>query len=70
MIAVVRAYQLLLSPILPPACRFEPSCSRYAVGALRGHGPLRGPLLAVRRIARCRPGGGMGYDPVPETLSD
>ncbi len=66
MIAFVRLYQLALSPVLPPACRFEPSCSHYAVDALRIHGAWRGLALAVRRIARCRPGGGMGYDPVPE----
>lgn len=66
MIAAVRLYQLALSPFLPPACRFEPSCSHYAIDALRLHGAGRGLLLTVRRIARCRPGGGMGFDPVPE----
>ena len=65
MIVVVRAYQLLLSPFLPPACRFEPSCSSYATDALRIHGAGRGLLLSARRLVRCRPGGGQGYDPVP-----
>jgi putative membrane protein insertion efficiency factor len=62
---VVRGYQLTLSPILPAACRFEPSCSHYAREALRTHGALRGSWLTLRRIVRCRPGGGSGYDPVP-----
>lgn len=66
MIALVRFYQLTLSPFLPPACRFEPSCSHYAVDALRLYGPWRGSALTARRISRCRPGGGQGYDPVPE----
>ena len=66
MIAFVRLYQLALSPLLPAACRFEPSCSHYAADALRHHGALGGLVLAVRRIGRCRPGGGVGYDPVPE----
>lgn len=62
---VIRIYQLLLAPLLPPVCRFEPSCSRYSIDALRLHGPLRGGWLALRRIARCNPWGGSGFDPVP-----
>jgi hypothetical protein len=62
--AVVRAYQLMLSPVLPPSCRFLPTCSDYAIEALAEHGPLRGSALAVRRLARCHPWGGSGYDPV------
>lgn len=62
---VIRTYQLLIAPLLPPACRFEPSCSRYAIEALREHGALRGSWLALRRIGRCHPWGGSGYDPVP-----
>jgi putative membrane protein insertion efficiency factor len=62
---LVRAYQLTLSPLLPAACRFEPSCSRYAVEALTRHGALRGSVLSLKRLARCHPWGGMGYDPVP-----
>jgi uncharacterized protein len=63
--SAVRAYQLLLSPVLPPACRYLPSCSDYALEALAVHGPVRGIGLAARRLARCHPWGGSGYDPVP-----
>jgi hypothetical protein len=61
----IRLYQLLLSPILPPLCRFTPTCSRYAVEAIRRHGPLRGFLLTAFRICRCQPFCRGGYDPVP-----
>lgn len=64
--AAVRAYQLVLSPVLPPSCRFLPSCSEYAAIAIERHGALRGTGLALRRLARCHPWGGSGYDPVPE----
>lgn len=63
--ALVRLYQLTLAAVFPPACRFEPSCSHYAMEALRQHGALTGTVLAVRRVLRCNPWGGMGYDPVP-----
>jgi putative membrane protein insertion efficiency factor len=63
--AGVRAYQVLISPYLGAACRFEPSCSQYAVEALEAHGALRGAYLAGRRVLRCHPWGGSGYDPVP-----
>jgi putative membrane protein insertion efficiency factor len=66
LIGLVRFYQLAISPWLPPACRFTPSCSCYAIDALRAHGAMRGAWLAVRRIVRCHPWGGFGYDPVPE----
>ena len=62
---VIRLYQLLVSPLLPPRCRYLPSCSDYALEALAGHGVLRGLWLTVRRIASCHPWGGSGYDPVP-----
>jgi putative membrane protein insertion efficiency factor len=63
----VRAYQLLVSPLLPPSCRFLPTCSEYAAEAIKRHGPLRGVGLALHRLARCHPWGGSGgYDPVPE----
>lgn len=69
MVAAIQAYRYLVSPMLPPSCRFLPTCSAYAIEALRTHGPIRGSLLAVRRIARCHPiaalGGSSGYDPVP-----
>ena len=65
----IYAYRYALSPLLPRSCRFEPSCSAYALGALRVHGPLKGSWLAVRRLSRCHPiaflGGGSGIDPVP-----
>ena len=61
----LRGYQLVLSPWLGPACRFDPSCSAYAIVALDRHGALRGTWLALRRIGRCHPLGGFGYDPVP-----
>jgi hypothetical protein len=64
--AAVRGYQLLVSPLLPPACRFLPSCSEYAAEAIERHGTRRGAALALRRLARCHPWGGSGYDPVPE----
>ena len=58
-------YQRCISPFTPPACRFTPTCSEYAKQALRKHGPIKGMWLAVRRILRCNPWGGSGYDPVP-----
>lgn len=58
-------YRACISPLKPPTCRFTPTCSQYAVEALRKHGPLRGTYLALRRILRCHPWGGSGYDPVP-----
>jgi uncharacterized protein len=65
---VIRAYQLLLAPVLPPACRYVPSCSHYAEEAIAVHGPLRGGWLAAQRLCRCHPWGGSGYDPVPVDL--
>lgn len=62
---LVRAYQYAISPLLPPSCRYLPTCSQYTVEALRKHGALRGGWLAVKRIARCRPGCPGGHDPVP-----
>ena len=61
----IRFYQKFISPLTPPSCRYTPTCSQYAVEALRKHGPLKGMYLAVRRILRCHPWGGHGYDPVP-----
>ncbi|MFN8570438.1 MAG: membrane protein insertion efficiency factor YidD [Gemmatimonadaceae bacterium] len=64
-VLLVRAYQLYLSPLLPSACRYYPSCSAYAVEALEKYGFLKGTALAARRIARCHPFRSGGYDPVP-----
>ncbi len=64
-LAALRAYKLMLSPLFTGACRFDPSCSTYAADALRAHGLLSGTWLALRRLARCHPFGGSGYDPVP-----
>jgi len=62
---VIRVYKVVLSPVLPPSCRFTPTCSTYALEALRRHGLRRGVVLAVRRILKCHPLGGGGFDPVP-----
>lgn len=65
LIAPIHFYQRFISPLTPPACRFTPTCSQYAVEALQTHGALRGSWLAIKRILRCHPWGGSGYDPVP-----
>lgn len=65
LIGCVRFYRMAVSPWTPPSCRYVPTCSVYAIDALRSHGPLRGSWMALRRIARCHPWGGKGYDPVP-----
>ncbi len=70
LILPIRFYQVAISPLLPAACRFTPTCSQYAVEAIRIHGPLRGLWLALRRILRCHPWGGSGYDPVPPKRSE
>jgi putative membrane protein insertion efficiency factor len=62
---LIRGYQVTLSPLLPPACRFYPSCSHYALEAVNRHGALKGSWLAARRLARCHPFNAGGYDPVP-----
>ncbi len=65
----IRAYRFLISPLLPPTCRYQPTCSAYALEALEVHGALKGSWLALRRILRCHPltwlGGSSGFDPVP-----
>jgi uncharacterized protein len=61
----IRGYQLIISPLLPPSCRFTPSCSQYALEAVGRHGALRGSWLAARRLARCHPFHPGGFDPVP-----
>lgn len=58
-------YRASISPLLPPSCRYTPTCSQYAIDAIKKYGPFKGLYLAVRRILRCHPWGGSGYDPVP-----
>lgn len=65
LLVLVRFYQLCISPLTPPACRFTPTCSQYALEALRKYGPLKGTWLTIKRLSRCHPWGGSGYDPVP-----
>ncbi len=64
-ILLIKFYQYVISPALGPKCRFTPSCSQYALEALKKYGLFKGGLLAIKRISRCHPGGGSGYDPVP-----
>jgi len=67
--APIRFYRRFLSPLVPPSCRYHPTCSAYALEAIETHGPVRGLMLALRRLSRCHPvtflGGGSGVDPVP-----
>ena len=65
LMGLIRVYQLTIGPALPPACRFAPTCSHYAYTAVERYGILRGSWLAAKRLARCQPWGGCGYDPVP-----
>ncbi len=65
LLALVHFYRYCISPLTPPSCRFTPTCSQYAVEALRKYGPIKGLWLTVRRLSRCHPWGGSGYDPVP-----
>jgi hypothetical protein len=62
---LVRAYQLLVRPVLPPTCRFSPSCSQYSHEAISKHGALKGLWLTIKRVIRCNPWNPGGYDPVP-----
>jgi uncharacterized protein len=65
LVTLIRVYQIVISPLLPPACRFYPTCSQYAIVAIREHGPLFGSWLALRRLARCHPFNPGGVDFVP-----
>ncbi|HAW44839.1 MAG TPA: membrane protein insertion efficiency factor YidD [Sutterella sp.] len=69
LIGLIKIYQVSLSPWVGRACRFEPTCSRYAIEALTKFGFMKGSYLMVARILRCNPWGGFGYDPVPKTFS-
>ncbi|MCS4534069.1 membrane protein insertion efficiency factor YidD [Neisseria montereyensis] len=65
LLALVRFYQYAISPLIPPRCRYTPTCSQYTVEAIKKYGALKGGWLALKRIARCHPWGGSGHDPVP-----
>lgn len=65
LVRLIRFYQLAVSPWTPASCRFQPTCSAYAIEAIERHGSMRGGWLAARRLVRCHPWGGEGYDPVP-----
>lgn len=64
-LALIRLYQLLISPFLGPACRYDPTCSEYGMQAISRFGPFKGGWLTLKRLARCHPWGSHGYDPVP-----
>lgn len=66
LIGLIRAYQVIISPLIPPACRFTPTCSEYAKDAVTKHGPIKGSGLALKRLLKCHPFGSSGFDPVPE----
>ena len=65
LILLIRIYQYTISPYFPASCRYTPTCSSYGVDAIKKHGPFKGLILSIKRISKCRPGGGHGYDPVP-----
>lgn len=69
MIVIIQVYRYLISPLIPAACRYEPTCSTYFLEALKIHGLLKGTFLGVKRISSCHPWGGKGYDPVPSKKS-
>ena len=65
LIVPIKLYQILLSPLIGPSCRFTPTCSNYAIEAINKHGPFKGLWLAIKRISKCHPLGDSGHDPVP-----
>ncbi len=65
LILPIKLYQILLSPLIGPSCRFTPTCSNYAIEAINRHGPFKGFWLAIKRISKCHPCGDSGHDPVP-----
>jgi hypothetical protein len=69
LILFVKGYQYAISPLFPPSCRYTPTCSSYAIEAIKIHGPFKGFVLAGKRIASCHPWGGHGHDPVPKMKS-
>jgi putative membrane protein insertion efficiency factor len=64
-IALIKVYQLIISPWMGPSCRYTPTCSQYGIEAIKKYGPIKGLWLTAKRIARCNPWGGHGHDPVP-----
>ena len=64
-VLLIKSYQILISPLFPPTCRFSPTCSQYGLEAFRRHGPIMGFYLTLKRIFKCHPWGKSGYDPVP-----
>lgn len=69
LLGLIAGYRRFISPVLPAACRFEPTCSAYMAEAVEVHGAAKGVFLGIKRIGRCRPGGGIGFDPVPPRVS-
>ncbi len=67
-ILIINVYRIIISPILPKSCRYYPSCSAYAIDAVKKHGPVKGSYLSTRRILRCHPFQEGGFDPVPDTF--
>lgn len=65
LVGLILLYKKMLSPLLPPSCRYYPTCSEYGMEAIKKHGPFKGGWLALKRILRCNPWGGHGHDPVP-----
>ena len=65
LIIPIKIYQIIISPLLGPSCRFTPTCSQYAVEAIQKYGPVKGSWISIKRIIKCHPWGGSGYDPVP-----
>lgn len=70
LVGLIRGYQLIVSPWLGRGCRFEPSCSRYALACVQGHGALQGSLLSVKRLCKCHPFHPGGYDPPPDATGE
>mgnify|MGYP001164886927 FL=1 len=68
LILLIRGYQLVISPLLGSNCRFMPTCSEYAMESLKAHGLIKGTFLTVKRIGKCHPWGGHGYDPIPNKM--
>ena len=68
LISLIRVYQYVISPWLGPSCRYFPSCSTYNIQAIEAHGVFKGAALGIKRLLRCHPWGGSGYDPVPNVL--